>query len=234
MPLAHILMPQIARRAEEIAAATGHPSPTQAGYLQTIGAAPYKDPNVAPGVAPALPGVSLMPQPFRQGFYSSLTAPTPEMMPNAQASAMPPPDMSKPLIVPGKGKPMPMKMDLGAGAVGTDEAGRAVDKKGKKLGFLAAQSAPGRSLEMNRGDITPGFNPAARSAFGQQVLGPGFEKAMKQYGEEYNAYKENGYRWPKGFWEGWDPKEAKAARQTIENMVANQTDVGPNKKPVVY
>lgn len=33
MPLAHILMPQLARKAEEIAAATGHPSPGN-GYLQ--------------------------------------------------------------------------------------------------------------------------------------------------------------------------------------------------------
>jgi hypothetical protein len=235
MPLAHILAPQLARRAEEIAAATGHPSPN--GYLQQVGAGTGQKPRDYDPSTPmggAIEASKSMPGPMARGFLGALDqphGPNTRLLPNAPVQAGPPIDTSKPIVK--KGAPMILKLEAGA-PVATDEQGRALDKKGKKLGYLAAGDPNMRTLEINRNDVSPGFNPVARSKFGAGVLADLRVEGLKKYQQEYDDYVFNGYKWPKGYFDNVDSRIAKETRQSVENIVSSTTDVGPNKKPLVY
>jgi len=198
------------------------------GYLQSIGAPAFQDPNVAPMIEQALPGISGMPQPFRQGVYGVITKPTPAaqgMTP--QANAGPPIDMSKPLVM--RGGPRKIALDAGQ-PVGYDEMGRAVDTKGKKLGYLQ-EARPGRTLERNRGDV----NQGASDRFGMGKLADDYTKLEKQYKTEFEDFKANGYRWPSGYFDNVNDKDAKATKIAVQQMRDISTDIDPKtKRPMAY
>lgn len=169
MPLAHILAPQIARKAAEIETALGH----NAGYLQTQGAGaqttlvknpprdngmPKKaiqsyDPRLqTPEASAAIAAGTMMNSPdpstrrFGHGLYRRLNQPTIVPMPNAGEPSGEPiatDELGRPIYAP----PTPAKkggrvIALPAGEpVAQTEGGVQLDRAGKKLGGYLDQEA---------------------------------------------------------------------------------------------
>lgn len=234
MPLAHILAPQLARKAEEIQAQL---EPQSTSYLQSIGAgqgvqpaeaSPYADPNQAPWVLGAITGMSGAPQAFRQGFNASMTHPRPDVT-GMQSAERAPFDTTAP-AAPARGRlPRTIQIDPD-GPAAINESGQAVDAAGKVLGYLQ-QNGPVRTLERSRADVRDND----RDKFGGSVLNDDLKALQKEYKTEHADYTENGYKWPKGYFEGVDPREARETRAAVKRMVSLETDADPKTgKPLVY
>jgi hypothetical protein len=242
MPLAHILAPQIARKAEEIQAQL---EPHTTSYLQTIGAedpqaqaargtattpteaAPYADPKQAPWVMGALQAMGAAPEPMRRAFIDRMTKPTPDA--NAMIAGEQVDPFKEP---PAKSKRLPRTIHVDPNApAGIDEAGHALDAKGHNLGYLQ-QAGMQRDLLRRPSDV----RDSEKDPFAKGVLGADYDLLKKQYGLEADDYKANGYKWPKDYFAAeTDKKKVAATKAAAIRLLGMETDSDPKTgKPVVY
>ncbi len=176
MPLAHILMPQLARRAEEIAAAVGRPTvpPAGASYIQAgqrknveapVAAAPrpvgtgYLAPSGNVGAPPTASDKAL--EQLRADEKQRTVGGT--VRNRAVQAAKQADKNDKNTQFPVHPAPLavePQKMTnkrgqviipLGAGAVAMNERGESLNARGKNLGYL--QSGPMRTGQQTQDDI---------------------------------------------------------------------------------
>lgn len=218
MPLAHILAPQILRRAQAIEEALGPATPMSGGYLQAgYEKTPYDpkglvdkpegggyfDPTTSAGKEAALMGgLQRSENPYTRTFARTYleardgTYKTPEPMPTSPAAPMK-------LVKKGEKtgtKGRVLQLDPNA-AVGTNERGESVTAKGKKMGYLAQPSieTPSGSTPMRTGDRQ------GRDVSGSRWERDAFSDAemTKRYGKHYQEW--NDYQGAKGFGENSFP-----------------------------
>lgn len=243
MPLAHILMPQLARKAQEIENAIGPPRPlTGIGYLQA--SAPLEMPQVqnprAPASEKALADLRAEPAQRPDTVFKNAARravpgivskkkikPIPLAPPqpgNAVGSADPigMDENSRPIYAsdsPRAAKPKKGQRTVIAipqqGAVGQNDRGEAVDARGLSLGYLHGGTPNVRTLERRGGDVPVG----AKDSYDQF----GVATLQRKYGVHLRAMQDNRDtdgmptdKFPDGHFTGM----SKAARKEIEEGVA--------------
>ena len=237
MPLAHILMPQLAQKAKEIEAQFGH-APT--GYLENQGAGlqmvgqgksdmqPY-DPSTPMGrlkdpAGPYLQAMGTMQKskdPTQKAVargmglgidphpYPGSVVPA-EPLPLSPETRSPEPGLS----VKGKGK----YLKLPKGEVGLDETGQSIDRRGKKLGYLGTPTivtpygdTPMRNADRRAGDVLA----SDRDPMAVESLKNRFGKHLKEMRENVDARGRPTDQFPQGYFKNM----SKAQRKTIEEGV---------------
>lgn len=239
MPLAHMLLPQLAKKAEEIEAALGH-RPEQIGYLQasappTASAQGLKELRSRPAQSPD--------QAFKGGAARGYdresrvqerklipiapTRPAPSYAQGAGGIQTP---ADFPIGMTESGRPIyatdhvpqPARqgkrtvIQMPKGAIGQNEQGQAVDVKGKKLGYLA-QDPNVRTLERRSKDVSLGEKDTY-DQFGVQTL-------QRDFGEHLKAMQENRDRdgmptdkFPTGYFRGMDPRRKKEIEAGVKRL----------------
>lgn len=239
MPLAHILAPQVAQKAQEIEAQLGHTS-----YLQKSSSAPPLRGegamfvgNDAPKYDPADPkgayiqAYSTLPKGYegmRRGMMRGTTVPTVMPMPSA-----PVPELGAEITKNARGQ-LVINAEPGA-PIGVKERGGAVDIRGKKVGYLDGSRTADRKPSDVRMRGEKDAPTRLEDKFSNDVRGVEYDKNLKKYKMEFKDYKDNDYRWPKGYFEGVKAKDAKRMRQAVEDMAAFETDINTQtKKPNTF
>ncbi len=247
MPLAHLLMPQLARKAQEIEDAIGPPRPVASGYLQA--AAPPTASDKAQADLRAYTGQQRLDTIFKNGARRALPgiiargkigpipnapSPTQPVGPQAKGGIQVAPD--EPIgmnedgtsIYASEPAPKPVKKKKGertvialpAGPVGSNERGQAVGTGGNSFGYLQQQDPNVRTLQRRRLDVSLG-EKEVHDAFGTKVL-------QQRFGEHLKAMQDNraadGMPTDK-FPAGYFGTMSKRAREEIEKGVKALQDI---------
>lgn len=244
MPLAHILAPQLARKAQEIEDAIGPPRPMNVGYLQAgYEKTPYDPKGIENKKAQSYdssqgdgreqlmlsigqmqrsgdPAQQAMARGILEGLNTKKTRPA--EIPNApQARALmvteaPAPKGRRVIQLPPAGQP-----------AGQTESGVPVDARGRKLGYLDAGPAlvtpygttPVRTGERKKTDVVVDKDGALPSGdkFGADVM-------QRQYGADWAAVKENGGKYPPGYFDGMSAAKKKNIQDGVRALQLLERD----------
>lgn len=236
--LAHLLAPQLIRKAQEIEDSIGPPRPLAAGYMQARSPAPtasergLKELRARPAPRPDQVFKAAAAQGVNKAIAKSKIKPIPNAAPPArpvyppakggiQAAPDEPIGMHEDgraiyAVEPAPKKAAPKKgrtiIAIPEGAVGATERGEAVTRGGTNLGYLRNRENPNvRTLERNKMDVAVGERNAY-DKYDVQVL-------QKRFGEHLKAMQDNRDpdgmptdQFPEGHFDGMSP----AARKEIE------------------
>lgn len=226
MPLAHILAPQIAKKAQEIETALGH---APVGYLeqQNVGyeKTPYDprgltdkpepkryDPRSPAGSALAMLGSMKKYDPkiaegIVRGMQKAKVQEGVKPIPNAPVPAQPEP------VTPTKGKRGRVVIPMGKPGepVGVAEDGQAIDSRGRKLGYLnqgPALVTPYGDVPLSNPVRTPtGINVQPKDEFDAFWLEDHFGKHLKAMQDNRDANGMPTDQFPPGYFQGMSKKE---------------------------
>lgn len=237
MPLAHILAPQLIRKAQEIEDAIGPPRPVASGYLQA--SAPAPAPPAHERALKDLRGTQQRPDTVfknaaRQAIPKQAAKSKIKPIPNAASPAKPGapvPSGDNPIGMDEHGRsiyasePAPKAakkkkgertvIQLPLGPVGMNESGQAVNSRGAALGYLRSQDPNVRTLERHQIDVPVGERNAY-DQFGTQVLQQRFGEHLKAMQDNRDADGMPTDKFPSGYFSGMDKKR----KEEIEKGVA--------------
>jgi hypothetical protein len=228
MPIAHLLTPMIARKAQEIPDAIGPPRPLNSGYLQARNTPPIADAFRA--------DPNLIPNTTGRGTLAPVTD-VPDERPKAKAKKLPkgviaiPAGgdepigmaedgrsvyMSEPAPAPVKSRKVGKKTILSGPLTGVNEQGAAVDMRGRPLGYMAQQNVPQVQTLERRPSHVPTQDEAlvTPDSFGAQVLKQRFGGHLKAQQDNVDPRRPNAF--PLGYFNSMQPYE----QQEIEEGTA--------------
>lgn len=255
MPLAHLLAPQIAKKAQEIEDAIGPPrsagylnaSETHPGVRRIYGVDPEKDPPpTTPGSYYEMigklqrsgdPALQAMARGFLKGDEPGRAAP--QIMPNAPSPKYAGPEIKKTTKKDGT---VVIQVDPRA-MIGTNERGFPVDIKGRKqLGYLEAPmiaagggELAGRTLGRGKKDITTvpynrskpwmGLTLPPGDAFGADVLKREFGDDLKVMQENLDGRGVPTDKFPRGYLDHLSPKDQKKVKDGVKVLQNLERDL---------
>lgn len=232
MPIAHLLAPQILRRAQEIDEAL-YPRPVAAGYLQASAPAPTASAKAMTELRaePAPRPDTVFKNAARRAVPKQIAKGKIKQIPNAPAPAGGATGTDELVGMSEDGRPIyasepapkPSKkrvIKLPAGAVGENERGEAITAGGKNLGYLRGQDPNVRTLERNRMDVPLG-EKNVYDPFGGQVLQQRFGGHLKAMQDNRDADGMPTDKFPLGYFDHM----SKRAKEEIEAGVARLAEL---------
>jgi hypothetical protein len=131
------------------------------------------------------------------------------MYPVPQVNAVPEPAPTEAMQTPARNKKGQVVIPLAAGEpVGIAEDGQAIDKYGKKMGYLAQQGGDVRFGDRRAGDVSM----EQTDGFAQDTL-------QQLYGKHLQAVKDNEGKYPAGYFKGMNAEQKDNVKKGVQALM---------------